>query len=127
MKKLQIAVLSALIAVFLSSCASKQLSPLESRIKQYISFEKVDKKIIKNFNYRTNANGLLEIELVLLSEDDFDLAYKLTWLDEDGFVLKAPTDGEFVKIKLKENQEFLVQRVATNKDAHSFNIILSKR
>ena len=92
-----------------------------------MSFDNVDKSIVKAFNYRHNANGLLEFELVLVSEKDMELEYKVFWKDEDEFVLKAPTDGEFITLKLKKNKEYLLQRVATNKDAVDFALSLRKK
>ena len=121
------AVFAAFAALFLLACADKQLSPMEQRIAEKMSFINVDKSIVKGFNYRTNSNGLLEFELVLLDDDDLELEYKVSWKDEDGFVIKAPTDGEFIGIKLKEDKEFLLQRVATNKAAVDFNLLLRKK
>lgn len=120
-------VLALVCAVFFIACADKELSPLEKRIAEKMSFDNVDKSIVKAFNYRNNANGLLEFELVLVSEKDTELEYKVFWKDEDEFVLKAPTDGEFITLKLKKNKEYLLQRVATNKDAVDFALTLRKK
>lgn len=109
------------------ACADKELSPFEKRVAEKINFIKVDKSIVKAFNYRTNANGLLEFELVLLSDDDMKLDYMVSWKDEDGFALKAPTDGEFIELKLQKSKEFLLQRVATNKEAIDFTLNLRKK
>lgn len=124
MQKIVVAFVAAL---FLVSCGSKELSPLEKRIAQKMVFDNVDKSIVKAFNYRTNANGLLEFELVLLNDKDVELEYKVSWKDEDEFVLKAPTDGEFITLKLKENKEYLLQRVATNKESVDFTLNLRKK
>lgn len=120
-------VLSFAVAVLFIACGGKELSPLEKRVAEKMSFENVDKSIVKAFNYRNNSNGLLEFELVLLSEKDAELEYKIFWKDEDDFVLKAPTDGEFITLKLKKNKEFLLQRVATNKEAVDFALSLRKK
>lgn len=119
--------LSLLAALFFIACGGKELSPLEKRVAEKMAFIDVDKSIVKAFNYRFNANGLLEFELVLFDDDDLELEYKVSWKDEDSFVLKAPTDGEFIGIKLKENKEFLLQRVATNKGAVDFTLTLRKK
>ena len=124
MQKIVVAFVAAL---FLVACGSKELSPLEKRVAEKMSFDNVDKSIVKAFNYRHNANGLLEFELVLVSEKDMELEYKVFWKDEDEFVLKAPTDGEFITLKLKKNKEYLLQRVATNKDAVDFALSLRKK
>lgn len=116
-----------LCALCFVACADKELSPFEKRVAEKINFIKVDKSIVKAFNYRTNANGLLEFELVLLNDKDVELEYKVSWKDEDEFVLKAPTDGEFITLKLKENKEYLLQRVATNKEAIDFTLNLRKK
>ena len=115
-----------LCALCFVACADKELSPFEKRVAEKINFIKVDKSIVKAFNYRTNANGLLEFELVLLNDKDVELEYKVSWKDEDEFVLKAPTDGEFITLKLKENKEYLLQRVATNKESVDFTLNLRK-
>lgn len=124
MQKIVVAFVAAL---FLVACGSKELSPLEKRVAEKMSFDNVDKSIVKAFNYRNNANGLLEFELVLVSEKDMELEYKVFWKDEDEFVLKAPTDGEFITLKLKKNKEYLLQRVATHKDAVDFALSLRKK
>ncbi len=124
MKKVVFAFISAFLLV---SCSTKELSPLESRIAKKMSFHNVDKSIVKGFNYRHNTNGLYEFELILLSDDNLELEYKVSWVDEDGFVLKSPTDGEFIKVKLQKNKEYLLQRVATNKDAVDFTLNLRKK
>lgn len=116
-----------LCALCFVACADKELSPFEKRVAEKINFIKVDKSIVKAFNYRTNANGLLEFELVLLNDKDVELEYKVSWKDEDEFVLKAPTDGEFITLKLKENKEYLLQRVATNKESVDFTLNLRKK
>ncbi len=120
-------VVAFVAALFLVACGSKELSPLEKRVAEKMSFDNVDKTIVKAFNYRNNANGLLEFELVLVSEKDTELEYKVFWKDEDDFVLKAPTDGEFITLKLKKNKEYLLQRVATNKEAVDFALSLRKK
>lgn len=120
-------VVAFVAALFLVACGSKELSPLEKRVAEKMSFDNVDKSIVKAFNYRNNANGLLEFELVLVSEKDTELEYKVFWKDEDDFVLKAPTDGEFITLKLKKNKEYLLQRVATNKEAVDFALSLRKK
>ncbi len=116
-----------LCALCFVACADKELSPFEKRVAEKINFIKVDKSIVKAFNYRTNANGLLEFELVLLNDKDVELEYKVSWKDEDEFVLKAPTDGEFITLKLKKNKEYLLQRVATNKESVDFTLNLRKK
>ncbi|KGI56310.1 DUF1425 domain-containing protein [Campylobacter sp. MIT 97-5078] len=125
-KILLILSLASLTFVFLA-CSSKEPSALEKRVQKHISFQGVKKQIVKEFNYKTNSNGLLEFELVLLSEDELKLSYQISWKDEDGFTLKTYQDGVFKDITLKENQEFLIQRVASNKDASDFRIILSEK
>ena len=124
MQKIVVAFVAAL---FLVACGSKELSPLESRIAKKMSFHNVDKSIVKGFNYRHNTNGLYEFELVLLSDDNLELEYKVSWVDEDGFVLKSPTDGEIIKVKLQKNKEYLLQRVATNKESVDFTLNLRKK
>lgn len=119
--------LTFLFALFFIACGGKELSPLEKRVAEKISFVELDKSLVKAFNYRHNANGLLEFELILLHSKDVELEYKVSWKDEDNFVLKAPTDGEFIGVKLKKNKEYLLQRVATNKDAVDFALILRKK
>ncbi|NDJ27626.1 hypothetical protein DMB95_06555 [Campylobacter sp. MIT 12-8780] len=125
-KNLLILSLASLAFVFLA-CSSKEPNALEKRVQKHISFQGVEKQIVKEFNYKTNSNGLLEFELVLLSEDELKLSYQISWKDEDGFTLKTYQDGVFKDITLKENQEFLIQRVASDKDASDFRIILSEK
>lgn len=117
----------ALASLFFVACASKTVDPMQERIKKHIVFEGFSKEIVKSFNYRINSNSLLEIELILLSEDSETLSYSISWLDEDGFKIQTPSYSEKKNnIKLKENQEFIIQRVSENKDAVDFKITLTK-
>lgn len=120
-------VLTLFAAVFFIACGDKEISAMEKRIAEKITFIDTDKAVVKAFNYRFNSNYLLEFELVVLDDDDEDYEYKVSWKDEDGFVLKAPTDGEYIGFKVKENKEYLLQRVATDKRAVDFSLILRKK
>ncbi|TQR31260.1 hypothetical protein DMB92_06090 [Campylobacter sp. MIT 99-7217] len=126
MKKLNL-FLSVFMVLFIASCASKEPSVLEKKITQYISFQGTDKRIVKDFNYKNNVNDLVEFELVLQSEKELELEYKISWLDEDGFRLSSLNDEKFIAIKLKANQEFILQRVAANKEATNFKITIVKK
>lgn len=117
----------ALATLFFVACASKTVDPMQERIKKHIVFEGFSEDIVKSFNYRINSNSLLEIELILFSEDSETLSYSISWLDEDGFKIQTPSYSEKKNnIKLKENQEFAIQRVSENKDAVDFKITLTK-
>lgn len=126
MKKVFLAVLAGVLAVFVNGCG-KQLTPFEQRVAAKMEFVEVKKEVVKAFNYRTNANGLLEFELILQSPKEVVLEYKVQWRDAEGFILKAPTDGEFIRVKLRKNNEFLLARVATNKAASDFTLTLRKQ
>lgn len=116
----------AVLFVF-NACASKAVDPMQERIEKHIVFEGLSKDIVKSFNYRTNSNSLLEVELILLSRNDKTISYEISWFDEDGFKIQGPAYADKKdKLKLKKNKEFVVQRVAANKDAVSFKITLKK-
>lgn len=127
MKKFTLTLFLAFVAIFFIACGGKEMSAMDKRIAEKITFIDTDKKVVKAFNYRFNSNYLLEFELVILEDDDEDYEYKVAWKDEDGFVLKAPTDGEYISFKVKEKQEHLVQRVATDKRAVDFSLIVRKK
>lgn len=125
-KNLLMLSLISFIFVFFA-CSSKEPSTLEKNVQKYISFQGVEKSIVRDFKYKINSNGLLEFELVLLSATDLKLSYQISWKDEDGFRLNTYQDGTFKDIVLKKSQEFLIQRVASDKDANDFRIILRKK
>ncbi len=117
----------AIVSFLFLACASKNVDPMQERIKKYIVFDGLDKSIVKSFNYRINSNSLLEIELILLSDSDKKISYELSWLDEDNFKIQTPAYSDKKDhVKLEKNKELIIQRVSTNKDAVSFKIILRK-
>lgn len=117
-------VLAMFIAFFVLACASKEPTVLDKRVASHIVFQDLEPSLIRDFNYKNNVNDLLEFELVLQSEDDEDISYKISWLDEDGFRVSTLKDEEFIKVSLKANNEFIIKRVAANKDIKDFKITL---
>ena len=123
MKKL--ALLCAGFLLVFVACSSKEPSLLDKRIERHLVLYEFDRALIKGFNSKINANGLLEFELVLFSEDELEFDYKVEWMDDDGFSVKSLGDGQYKKARLKAGEELFIQRVASSKEASAFKIYLN--
>lgn len=117
-------------AIFFTAClASKPMmsSDLEQKIAQHIEFSGVSKSIVKDLRIRKNLNGLLEFELVLKSSSSKDIVYKVEWKDKDGFALRSSITENFQLIRLNDDKEFVLSKVAHNKDAKDFKVFLQDK
>ncbi|AJC85691.1 putative periplasmic lipoprotein [Campylobacter sp. RM16704] len=79
---------------------------------------------IKSVNERINNAGLLEVQIVFYSFIDKKLSYKIEWFDKDGFAVKNTIDKNYKNIRLLARQDYIVQNIATNKQAKKYKIYI---
>ena len=53
-----------------------------------VSLEAIKVDIIQSIKQRFNASGLLEFEIMLKSDKELDIAYKVVWIDEYGSIFR---------------------------------------
>ncbi|MDE5591459.1 MAG: DUF1425 domain-containing protein [Helicobacter sp.] len=107
------------IALLLSACVNTQVGQVGGK---NIEFKSGNSEVVKQFKKRVNANGLLEVEIIFVSNYTRDLVYKVNWLDDDGFVLRDPINEEHHRLRIPINKEVVVRKVAINKLAKDVKI-----
>ncbi|MBZ7986915.1 YcfL family protein [Campylobacter canadensis] len=75
---------------------------------------KQNNTLIKNMKTRINDNNLLEVELTLQSSSTKDIMYKITWLDNDGFVLKDALSDNYQSLRLNAKDEIVIKKIAAD-------------
>ncbi|WP_139454065.1 YcfL family protein [Campylobacter armoricus] len=79
---------------------------------------------VKSVKERINNAGLLEVQIIFYSFLDKKLSYKIEWFDKDGFVLKNTIDRNYKNINLLAKQEYIIQNIASNKQAKKYKIYI---
>lgn len=92
-----------------------------------VSFEAISQNIVQSVRKRFNNNGLLECEIILKSTEPMNIAYKINWLDEQGYVLTNALDDHYKNIRLNSNRELVINKLAQDKRAKSFKIYLTSK
>lgn len=92
-----------------------------------VSFEAISQNIVQSVRKRFNNNGLLECEIILKSTEPMNIAYKINWLDEQGYVLTNVIDDHYKNIRLNSNRELIINKLAQDKRAKSFKIYLTSK
>ena len=92
-----------------------------------VSFEAISQNIVQSVRKRFNNTGLLECEIILKSTEPMNIAYKINWLDEQGYVLTNAIDDHYKNIRLNSNREFIINKLAQDKRAKSFKIYLTSK
>lgn len=75
---------------------------------------KQNNTLIKSMKTRINDNNLLEVELTLQSSSTKDIMYKITWLDNDGFVLKDALSDNYQSLRLNAKDEIVIKKIAAD-------------
>lgn len=115
-------VLGVIVLLF-SGCARQTTHIAEkSRDDRGFTLIGLSKELVQSYNKRVNANGLLEIEIILNSTSNRDVIYKIDWLDSDGFVLQDPINKEYKALRLIKNREITLKKIAIDKRAKDFAI-----
>jgi uncharacterized protein YcfL len=92
-----------------------------------VSLEAIDRDIVQGINHRVNDLGLLEFQVVLKSNSEMDVAYKVVWLDESGFELRNSIDESYKVLHLNANRQISINKLAQDKRAKSFKIYLTTK
>ncbi|WP_257396416.1 YcfL family protein [Campylobacter lari] len=79
---------------------------------------------VKSVKERINNAGLLEVQIIFYSSVDKKLSYKIEWFDKDGFVIKNTIDKNYKNIRLLAKQEYIIQNIASNKQAKKYKIYI---
>lgn len=112
-------------AFLLSGCVRTQaINPRVSVINRYlalsISISKVSSMI--------NSGGFLEVQVTGMNQTEFykKLAYKIEWLDQNGFVIPTILSS-WTEFPAFENAEFRFKAIAPRTTATDFKILIDKR
>ncbi|WP_169973139.1 MULTISPECIES: YcfL family protein [unclassified Campylobacter] len=92
-----------------------------------IQADGISENVIRNVRNRVNNNGLLEAEIVFFSPKSQNIFYKLTWFDQNGFVLRDSLTDDYKTLYLNKNREIIVKYLASNKDAKTFKIYITNK
>lgn len=92
-----------------------------------VSLEAIDRDIVQGINHRFNDLGLLGFQVVLKSNSEMDVAYKVVWLDESGFELRNSIDESYKVLRLNANRQISINKLAQDKRAKSFKIYLTTK
>lgn len=121
----------AFIAILLNGCNGGKTTNvvLEDPIydSSLVSFEAISKNVVQSVKKRFNNNGLLECEIILKSTEPINIAYKIDWLDEQGYVLTNALDDHYKNIRLNSNRELVINKLAQDTRAKSFKIYLTSK
>ena len=115
--------------VFFIGCASKKEIVLENLgyDSNLVSLESIDTDIVQSIKHRFNINDLLEFEIILKSDEELDVAYKVVWLDEHGFELRNAIDESYKVLHLLPHRQISISKLAQDKRAKSFKIYLTTK
>ena len=115
----------ALFLAFFGGCTNPSPTPPESQ--QHLYFNAMPSDIVQSFKKRFNANGLLECEITFKSSADMEVYYRIIWLDSQGFELKDSLNKEWRRIFINANREFVLTKLASNKDAKDCKIYFERK
>lgn len=121
----------AFIAILFNGCNTGKTTNILLDDSVYdtslVSFEAISQNIVQSVRKRFNNNGLLECEIILKSTEPMNIAYKINWLDEQGYVLTNAIDDHYKNIRLNSNRELIINKLAQDKRAKSFKIYLTSK
>ena len=92
-----------------------------------VSLEAIKVDIIQSIKQRFNASGLLEFEIMLKSDKELDIAYKVLWIDEYGFELRNAIDESYKVLRLLPSRQMIIHKLAQDQRAKSFKIYLTTK
>lgn len=115
--------LVSIFALLFGACSSN-MQHIETIKREHKGLMLIDipKDIIQSYNMRINANGLLEIEIILQSARQREVIYKIDWLDSDGFVLQDVFSEEYKTLTILKNRETIIRKIASDVRAKDFAI-----
>ncbi|MBS7327085.1 MAG: DUF1425 domain-containing protein [Thiopseudomonas sp.] len=81
-------------------------------------------KYVQDIRYKTNDNGMLEAQIVFMSSSSRTINYKVEWLGQDGFALRNPIDERYRALRLTRNEEYVLQKLASDKRARDLKVYI---
>lgn len=103
-------------ALLLSACTPSTMhvgNPgAESQYPEYVT----------DIRKRSNANGLLEVQVTLQSPRSRTINYKIEWLDNQGYALRNPVDERYRALRLTRNESHVMHKIASDKRATDIKI-----
>lgn len=120
---MRLLLLVSIFALLFGAC-SNNMQHIETIKREHKGLMLIDipKDIIQSYNTRINANGLLEIEIILKSARQREVIYKIDWLDSDGFVLQDVFSEEYKTLTILKNRETIIRKIASDVRAKDFAI-----
>lgn len=79
---------------------------------------------VQDIRYRTNTNGLLDVQIAFQSPRTRTIHYKIEWLDQDGFALRNPIDERYRALRLTRNEEFVLHKLASDTRAREVKVYI---
>ena len=109
--------IALVMALFFSACGPK----LSVEARKHLEFESRSvKKLVKDFKMRTNANGILEVEMIFASPKETKVFYKVDWLDSEGFILQDAINGDYRLLWIPKKEEVVVRKTSPSLYAKDF-------
>ena len=119
--KLKTLMTAAAMVALLAGCAA----PTATHIRQDgVTETSTYPEYVQNIRYKTNNNGLLEVQIVFQSSTSRTINYKIEWLGEDGFALRNPIDERYRALRLTRNEEYVMHKLAGDKRAREVKIYI---
>lgn len=77
---------------------------------------------VTDIRKRSNANGLLEVQVTLQSPRSRTINYKIEWLDNQGYALRNPVDERYRALRLTRNESQVLHKIASDKRATDIKV-----
>lgn len=114
-------VISASMAIMVSGC----MSPSTLHVRDgSVTESSAYPEYVQDVRIKTNTNGLLEAQIVLMSPVSRTVNYKIEWIDHDGFALRNPIDERYRALRLTRNEEHVMHKLAGDKRARDLKIYI---
>lgn len=104
------------VFVFFSACGATKVATKD------IQAETGKLSLLETYKKRVNDNGLLEVELIFYADLKTKIAYKIEWLDKDGFTLRNAIDDEYDNIVLPRKERIIIRKIAQDNRATDIKI-----
>lgn len=77
---------------------------------------------VTDIQSRTNANGILEVQITFQSSKSRTINYKVEWLDDQGYGLRNPIDERYRALSLTRNESYVMHKLASDKRARDIKV-----
>jgi uncharacterized protein YcfL len=107
-------------AVLLSACTPSLIHVQDSGV----SAESQYPEYVTDIRRRSNANGLLEVQVTFQSPRTRTINYKIEWLDNQGYALRNPIDERYRALRLMRNESHVMHKLASDKRATDIKVYI---